>query len=107
MLPDSGDPRTAHAGGLVGGSVPGEAALVHDDGPHAEAAIEKQLFHRALDLIRAEFEPRTWQAFWRTAIDGREAKDVAADLAMSQGAVRVAKSRVLQRLRAELGDVRD
>jgi serine/threonine protein kinase len=31
--------------------------------------------------------------------------NVAADLAMSPGAVRVAKSRVLHRLRAELGDL--
>jgi RNA polymerase sigma-70 factor (ECF subfamily) len=66
---------------------------------------ERALFHRALDLIRAEFEQRTWQAFWQTAIDGRAPKDVAADLGMSPGAVRVAKSRVLHRLREELGDV--
>lgn len=70
-----------------------------------EAAIEQQLFQQGLALIRDEFEPRTWQAFWQTAVEGRLAKDVAADLSMSPGAVRVAKSRVLQRLRAELGDL--
>jgi len=66
---------------------------------------ERALFTRALGLIRAEFEERTWAAFWRTAVDGRAAKDVAAELGMSHGAVRVAKSRVLQRLREELGDL--
>jgi RNA polymerase sigma-70 factor (ECF subfamily) len=66
---------------------------------------ERDLFHRALELIRREFEERTWQAFWRTAVDGQAARDVAADLAMSPGAVRVAKCRVLQRLREELGDI--
>ncbi|HEY1858915.1 MAG TPA: sigma-70 family RNA polymerase sigma factor [Gemmataceae bacterium] len=65
---------------------------------------ERALFSRAIDLIRAEFEERTWAAFWRTAVDGRAAKDVAADLSMSPGAVRVAKSRVIHRLREELGD---
>jgi RNA polymerase sigma-70 factor (ECF subfamily) len=55
-------------------------------------------------LIRGEFSERTWQAFWRTAVEGRAAKDVGAELAMSPGAVRVAKSRVLHRLREELGD---
>jgi DNA-directed RNA polymerase specialized sigma24 family protein len=35
----------------------------------------------------------------------RTARDVAAELSMSPGAVRVAKSRVLQRLREELGDL--
>jgi RNA polymerase sigma-70 factor (ECF subfamily) len=66
---------------------------------------ERALFARAIELIRAEFEERTWAAFWRTAVDGRAAKDVAADLGMSPGAVRVAKSRVLHRLREELGDL--
>jgi RNA polymerase sigma-70 factor (ECF subfamily) len=63
------------------------------------------LFHRALNLIRNEFEERTWQAFWRTAVEGQAPTDVGAELSMSPGAVRVAKSRVLRRLREELGDL--
>jgi RNA polymerase sigma-70 factor (ECF subfamily) len=62
------------------------------------------LLRRGLELIRGEFESRTWQAFWLTAVEGRAPGDVAGELGMSPGAVRVAKSRVLQRLRAELGD---
>jgi len=69
--------------------------------PEAECG----LFARALGLIRAEFEERTWTAFWRTTVEGQAAKDVAADLSMTPGAVRVAKSRVLHRLREELGDL--
>lgn len=60
---------------------------------------------RALESIRPEFHERTWQAFWKVVIDGRTASDVAADLAMKPGTVRVSKSRVLLRLRRELGDV--
>jgi RNA polymerase sigma-70 factor (ECF subfamily) len=60
---------------------------------------------RALDSIRGEFHDRTWQAFWGVAVEGRAAADVAADLDMRPGTVRVAKSRVLLRLRRELGDV--
>jgi RNA polymerase sigma-70 factor (ECF subfamily) len=67
--------------------------------------LDDALFRQSLDFIRQEFEDRTWQAFWRTAVDGRAPKDVAAELAMSPGAVRVAKCRVLRRLREELGDV--
>jgi RNA polymerase sigma-70 factor (ECF subfamily) len=63
-----------------------------------------QFFRRVLDLVRVEFEDRTWQAFWRTTVAGRSAREVGAELAMSPGAVRVAKSRVLKRLREELGD---
>jgi RNA polymerase sigma-70 factor (ECF subfamily) len=66
---------------------------------------ERGLFDRALELVQSEFETRTWQAFWRTVIEGQNPKDVAADLGMSPGAVRVAKSRVLHRLREELGDL--
>jgi RNA polymerase sigma-70 factor (ECF subfamily) len=66
---------------------------------------ETGLFARVLALIRDEFEPRTWQAFWQTAVSGRDAAGVGADLKMSPGAVRVAKARVLRRLREELGDL--
>ncbi len=76
-----------------------------EDNPPPDDAAEHTLFARALDRIRGEFEERTWAAFWRTAVEGRRPKDVAADLAMSPGAVRVAKSRVLHRLREELGDL--
>src|SRR5262245_61839369 len=72
---------------------------------NAHDEIERELFARALELIRGEFEPRTWSAFWQTVVDDRCAKDVGDDLAMSPGAVRVAKSRVLHRLRQELGDL--
>ncbi len=82
----------------VPGALPSDEAVVADE---AEGA----LLHRALELLRKEFEPKTWQAFWQTAVDGRSAADVAADLSMSPGAVRVAKSRVLQRLRADLGEL--
>jgi RNA polymerase sigma-70 factor (ECF subfamily) len=82
----------------VAGSVPPEE-------PGSVDAAEAGLLHRALAMIRGEFEPRTWEAFWRTAVDGRAAADVAAELGMTAGAVRVAKSRVLHRLRADLGDL--
>jgi RNA polymerase sigma-70 factor (ECF subfamily) len=66
---------------------------------------ERGLFARALEMIRGEFEERTWKAFWRTTVDGQAPKEVGIELAMSPGAVRVAKSRVLHRLREELGDL--
>lgn len=74
-------------------------------GPADDEEAERRLFRRCLELIRGEFEERTWQAFWHTAVEGRRPKDVAADLGTSPGAVRVAKCRVLQRLREALGDV--
>ncbi len=63
------------------------------------------LYRRALELVRGEFEERTWQAFWRTAVDGQAPGDVAADMGVTPAAVRKAKSRVLHRLRREVGDL--
>jgi RNA polymerase sigma-70 factor (ECF subfamily) len=64
-----------------------------------------RLVHRALAEIRPEFEERTWQAFWRAAALGHAPRDIAADLGVSPDAVRMAKSRVLRRLRDELPDL--
>src|SRR5262249_54989024 len=64
-----------------------------------------RLYHRAPELVRGEFEERTWQAFWRAAVDGQAPTDIAADLGMTPAAVRKAKSRVLHRLREEVGDL--
>jgi RNA polymerase sigma-70 factor (ECF subfamily) len=62
------------------------------------------LVHRALALIQVEFEERTWKAFWRSAVDGQAAADIAKELGMTPRAVRQAKYRVLRRLRQELTD---
>jgi RNA polymerase sigma-70 factor (ECF subfamily) len=76
-----------------------------EGGSSSEDRSDRLLLGRVLDLIRNEFEDRTWQAFWRTAVDSRSPAEVAGELNMSAGAVRVAKSRVLRRLRQELGDL--
>jgi len=60
------------------------------------------LFRRGLSLIQAQFEDRTWQAFWQVTVEGQTPADVAAELGMTPATVRKAKSRVLQRLRQEL-----
>ena len=66
------------------------------------AADENKLVvRRAVELLRAEFEARTWQAFWRVTVDGDCPDDVARELGMTVNAVYLAKSRILRRLRAE------
>jgi RNA polymerase sigma-70 factor (ECF subfamily) len=75
-----------------------------DAGEDAEVG---QLYRRALDLVRSEFEDRTWQAFWLTAVEGRSPATLTAELDMSAAAIRQAKSRVLRRLKAELGELLD
>ena len=57
--------------------------------------------------IRCDFEETTWQAFWQTAVDGQAAVQVAEQLEMSVGAVYIAKSRVLSRLKVRVQEVDD
>lgn len=81
-----------------------EETLSNDD-ERADSGIETELMQRALLLIQEYFAESTWRAFWMTVVEGRETADVASELDMKPGTVRVAKSRVLSRLRHELGDV--
>jgi RNA polymerase sigma-70 factor (ECF subfamily) len=74
-----------------------------DDVP-ADSNDTASLISRALDQIRPDVEAHTWNAFWNTAVLGRSATEVAEDLGMTAMAVRQAKSRVLRRLRKQLGD---
>src|SRR5208283_4037274 len=64
----------------------------------ADAAQVSDVYHRALELIRGDFEERTWQAFWRTAVENQTPAEVGPALGMSKAAVRQAKARVLHRL---------
>lgn len=68
------------------------------------ATSTKSLALRALAMIETDFEPTTWQAFWRTAVEGHAPQKVAEEFGLSIAAVYKARSRVLQRLREELGE---
>lgn len=78
-----------------------------DEGPLSEQAVVQSTLCQALANVRVNFSEQSWTAFWMVVVDGRETVDVAKDLGMQPGAVRVAKSRVLKRLRLELGDFID
>lgn len=70
-----------------------------------EREYRRSLFEWAVERIRCDFEENTWQAFWQTSVDGREAAEVAEQLGVSVGAVYIARSRVLARLRREIEEV--
>src|SRR5262249_9603503 len=75
-----------------------------------DSALSKQwdqehnahVVRRLLELLEPEFEPRTWEAFRKVALEGKKAAEVAQELGMSPVAVRIAKSRVLTRCRQEI-----
>jgi RNA polymerase sigma factor (sigma-70 family) len=59
--------------------------------PVSERAI---LVRRALEMVRPEFQPRTWHAAWQMVVESQRPTEVAAALGMSAGALYTAKSRV-------------
>lgn len=70
-----------------------------------ENQLTQQLYARALTIIRDHFQEKTWLAFRRVVMDGLSPAEVAKELSISPSTVRVAKSRVLSRLRLELGEL--
>ncbi len=76
-----------------------------DESDVSEQTQIRALLNRALEQIRKDFEPRSWQAFWRTTIDGLSVELVAKELEMSHATVRQHRSRILRRLRQHLGEL--
>lgn len=76
-----------------------------------EAFVEREhrrcLFEWAVKEIREEFQESTWQAFWRTNVEGEETKEVAKSLGMTVGAVYIARSRVLARLKETIQQIEE
>jgi RNA polymerase sigma-70 factor (ECF subfamily) len=73
----------------------------------SDAEYRQYLAGRAMELMQAEFQPTTWKACWECVAVGRPPAEVAAEVGISVGAVYVARSRVLSRLRQELHGLLD
>ena len=67
-----------------------------------DAAYERQLFHYAANIVKQDFTPTTWQAFWMTAVDGVGGREVAEKLEITVAAVYLAKGRVMARLKDQV-----
>ncbi len=76
---------------------------LEDVEPTSQLDLDR-LLRRALQQIETRIAPQTWQAFWRCVIEGQATDVVAAELGLSALSVRQARSRVLRRLREQLGD---
>jgi len=72
-----------------------------------DAEYEKQLFAWAADKIKPSFKPQTWQAFWLTAVENRSVAEVSETLELSAGAIYMARSRVIAKLRKTIESVSD
>lgn len=70
-----------------------------------DVEYHRRLFEWACEQIRAEFNEKTWQAFWRASVNEESGEEVAKALGLSVGAVYIAKSRVRTRLRECVGAI--
>ncbi len=70
-----------------------------------ETEFKRQLFRWAAERVSGEFQGKTWAAFWETGVEGKKAQVVADSLGMSIGAVYMAKSRVVARIRQVIEQV--
>ncbi len=66
---------------------------------------KKQLFLWAAEKVRPTVLESTWQAFWRTAIDGNAPQCVADELGISVGSVYVARNRIIQQLKRVIEEI--
>lgn len=85
----------------------GRSAVLHEpDEPTWDTTLVPKAEDRHARLaqiveeVRSQVSPRDWRFFWRIAVDGQSAADVAREYGVSANAVRLVKMRVLRRLHA-------
>jgi RNA polymerase sigma-70 factor (ECF subfamily) len=71
-----------------------------------EMEYQRRLASLAMEQIKGEFQENTWKAFWLTAVEGASAAEVSKQVGLSAGAIYVAKSRVLARLKEVIETMR-
>lgn len=97
--------RTSHRVGV--GEADGATVFAQVEDPDDELARrwdeehDRHVIRRLLELIELDFEPSTWDAFRLLVLEERPTGEVAGRLSLSPNAVRIARSRVLARLRKE------
>lgn len=76
-----------------------------DDSTEFDLELKRRTFRWAAERVRRACTETTWEAFWRTAVEGQPAAEVAEALGLSVGAVYIARSRVIARLREQVEHV--
>lgn len=67
--------------------------------------LKRHVFLYVSRAASHEFEENTWKSFWRTTVENHSIKAVADELGMSVGAVYIARSRVMARLRQRVQEI--
>jgi RNA polymerase sigma factor (sigma-70 family) len=60
---------------------------------------EREIFAIAAEKVQVEVQEKTWSAFWMTCVEDKSVPEVSKLLQMTPGAIYVARSRVVAKLR--------
>jgi RNA polymerase sigma-70 factor (ECF subfamily) len=88
-------------------STPGDSWLLKTEQSHSpeqtsqlfDLEERRQIFYRAGEIARESFSENTWSAFWATCVNQVPAQQAADEIGISIGAVYIARSRVLAKIR--------
>jgi RNA polymerase sigma-70 factor (ECF subfamily) len=70
-----------------------------------ELEYQREIFLQAAEMVRMDVRSDTWQAFEMTVIDGHGIEAAAAELGKSIGAIYLARSRIMRRLRETVNTI--
>jgi RNA polymerase sigma factor (sigma-70 family) len=84
-----------------------QAAPERDEAAEWDREWRRNMFAWAAEQVRPRVQETTWQAFWKTAVENKPGREVAAELGLTVAAVYLAKSRVMARLRAVIHEVQE
>jgi RNA polymerase sigma factor (sigma-70 family) len=84
-----------------------EAQPASDVEAEAEFEVEfrRRAFRWAADQVKKDFAETTWQAFWKTGVENKPIAAVAEELGLSVGAIYIARTRVLAKLRERVSSL--
>ncbi|AMV22002.1 RNA polymerase sigma factor [Planctomyces sp. SH-PL14] len=76
-----------------------------DDEPFWENDFRRHLIAQIASIIEPDYPPDVWRAFWKHAVEGKPASQVAAELRINLWSVYTAKARIVSRIQEEFGDL--
>lgn len=95
-------PQDAAPGGTT--AMKSLAELPESDAAAFDAEWRRETLNWAAGEVKPEFEPATWEAFWLTAVEGQSPEAAATQTGKSIGAVYIARTRIMKRIRAKISE---
>lgn len=73
----------------------------------SDRQVQQTVLSRILQVLKTDFEERTWKSFYLFAIEGKSTEEISHELKMNAGAIRQARSKVRKRLKDEFQELLD